>query len=178
MRMNIVNLQFLTMCVNLWVLSCFSRRVKTWCLTGVYLLVCLLQACYGIQSIPEGTWLCRTCALGVKPSCMLCPKVGGAMKSTRYSWTSVSLEVCCSCWKAPPPPPPPMIKFCRLCLKVAGAMKRTWFSMTSLLLRLGSRVLFLEQSILLGLEVPQNTSHSPHYTQNQITTLKIWFCCS
>ena len=69
--------------------------------------------------------------------------------------------------------PPPMIKFCRLCLKVAGAMKRTWFSMTSLLLRLGSRVLFLEQSILFGLEVPQNTSLSPHYTQNQITTLKI-----
>ena len=43
-----------------------------------------MQACYGIRNIPEGSWLCRTCALGIKPPCILCPKLGGAMKSTRY----------------------------------------------------------------------------------------------
>jgi hypothetical protein len=41
------------------------------------------QACYGIQKIPEGSWLCRPCALGIKPVCILCPRMGGAMKSTR-----------------------------------------------------------------------------------------------
>ncbi|XP_076446713.1 uncharacterized protein LOC143284030 isoform X2 [Babylonia areolata] len=58
--------------------------------------VCIHQACYGIQSIPEGSWLCRTCALGVKPECILCPKVGGAMKSTRSGtkWAHVS----CALW--------------------------------------------------------------------------------
>ncbi|KAK7097658.1 PHD finger protein rhinoceros-like isoform X2 [Littorina saxatilis] len=58
--------------------------------------VCIHQACYGIQSIPEGTWLCRTCALGIKPSCLLCPRVGGAMKSTRSGtkWAHVS----CALW--------------------------------------------------------------------------------
>jgi len=44
----------------------------------------LWQACYGVLKIPPGSWLCRACAVGVKPSCVLCPNVGGgAMKSTR-----------------------------------------------------------------------------------------------
>jgi len=45
--------------------------------------ICVHQACYGIQKIPEGSWLCRVCAMGIKPTCILCPKMGGAMKSTR-----------------------------------------------------------------------------------------------
>ncbi|KAG6941144.1 jade family PHD finger 2, partial [Chelydra serpentina] len=36
--------------------------------------VCVHQACYGILKVPIGNWLCRTCALGVQPKCLLCPK--------------------------------------------------------------------------------------------------------
>uniref|UniRef100_A0A2R5LP54 PHD finger protein rhinoceros n=1 Tax=Ornithodoros turicata TaxID=34597 RepID=A0A2R5LP54_9ACAR len=58
--------------------------------------LCVHQACYGITSIPEGSWLCRTCALGIRPSCLLCPNTGGAMKSTRsgQKWAHVS----CALW--------------------------------------------------------------------------------
>ncbi|KAG5848185.1 hypothetical protein ANANG_G00095780 [Anguilla anguilla] len=42
--------------------------------------ICVHQACYGIMKVPEGSWLCRICALGVLPKCLLCPKKGGAMK--------------------------------------------------------------------------------------------------
>ncbi|GFS04044.1 protein Jade-3 [Elysia marginata] len=58
--------------------------------------ICVHQACYGIQTIPEGTWLCRICALGIKPMCLLCPKRGGAMKPTKSGtkWTHVS----CALW--------------------------------------------------------------------------------
>ncbi|XP_037285966.2 uncharacterized protein LOC119178825 [Rhipicephalus microplus] len=58
--------------------------------------LCVHQACYGIQRIPEGSWVCRTCALGIRPPCMLCPTRGGAMKSTRsgQKWAHVS----CALW--------------------------------------------------------------------------------
>uniref|UniRef100_UPI00358FFECB protein Jade-1-like isoform X1 n=2 Tax=Myxine glutinosa TaxID=7769 RepID=UPI00358FFECB len=58
--------------------------------------VCVHQACYGILKVPAGSWLCRACALGIRPRCLLCPKVGGAMKSTRSGarWTHVS----CALW--------------------------------------------------------------------------------
>lgn len=54
------------------------------------------QACYGILKVPEGSWLCRTCALGLQPKCLLCPKKGGAMKPTRSGtkWVHVS----CALW--------------------------------------------------------------------------------
>ncbi|KAG8008522.1 Protein Jade-1, partial [Nibea albiflora] len=56
----------------------------------------LLQACYGILKVPQGNWLCRTCALGVQPKCLLCPKRGGALKPTRSGtkWVHVS----CALW--------------------------------------------------------------------------------
>lgn len=59
-------------------------------------LAVALQACYGILKVPEGSWLCRTCALGVQPKCLLCPKKGGAMKPTRSGtkWVHVS----CALW--------------------------------------------------------------------------------
>ncbi|UYV62043.1 JADE1, partial [Cordylochernes scorpioides] len=41
------------------------------------------QACYGILNIPAGSWVCRTCALGISPACQLCPNTKGAMKSTK-----------------------------------------------------------------------------------------------
>ncbi|XP_070554222.1 protein Jade-3-like [Ptychodera flava] len=58
--------------------------------------ICVHQACYGIVKIPEGSWMCRTCALGMQPVCLLCPKKGGAMKSTRSGakWAHVS----CALW--------------------------------------------------------------------------------
>ncbi|XP_075471459.1 protein Jade-1 isoform X2 [Ascaphus truei] len=58
--------------------------------------ICVHQACYGILNVPEGSWLCRTCALGVQPKCLLCPKKVGAMKPTRSGtkWVHVS----CALW--------------------------------------------------------------------------------
>ncbi|XP_074237598.1 E3 ubiquitin-protein ligase Jade-2 isoform X3 [Saimiri boliviensis] len=58
--------------------------------------VCVHQACYGIIKVPTGSWLCRTCALGVQPKCLLCPKRGGALKPTRSGtkWVHVS----CALW--------------------------------------------------------------------------------
>ncbi|XP_048884289.1 E3 ubiquitin-protein ligase Jade-2-like [Brienomyrus brachyistius] len=58
--------------------------------------VCVHQACYGILKVPLGTWLCRTCALGVQPKCLLCPRRGGALKPTRSGtkWVHVS----CALW--------------------------------------------------------------------------------
>ncbi|XP_042562384.1 protein Jade-1 isoform X2 [Clupea harengus] len=58
--------------------------------------ICVHQACYGIMKVPEGSWLCRICALGILPRCQLCPKKGGAMKPTRSGtkWVHVS----CALW--------------------------------------------------------------------------------
>ncbi|XP_061926149.1 protein Jade-1 [Entelurus aequoreus] len=58
--------------------------------------VCVHQACYGILKVPQGNWLCRMCALGVQPKCLLCPKRGGALKPTRSGtkWVHVS----CALW--------------------------------------------------------------------------------
>ncbi|XP_072040406.1 LOW QUALITY PROTEIN: protein Jade-3-like [Amphiura filiformis] len=58
--------------------------------------ICVHQACYGIVKIPEGNWMCRACALGLQPQCLLCGKKGGAMKSTRSGtkWAHVS----CALW--------------------------------------------------------------------------------
>uniref|UniRef100_A0A8C8J519 Protein Jade-1-like n=1 Tax=Oncorhynchus tshawytscha TaxID=74940 RepID=A0A8C8J519_ONCTS len=58
--------------------------------------ICVHQACYGILKVPQGNWLCRTCALGVQPKCLLCPKRGGALKPTRSGtkWVHVS----CALW--------------------------------------------------------------------------------
>ncbi|XP_063776408.1 protein Jade-1 isoform X2 [Pseudophryne corroboree] len=58
--------------------------------------ICVHQACYGILKVPEGSWLCRTCAMGAQPKCLLCPKKGGAMKPTRSGtkWVHVS----CALW--------------------------------------------------------------------------------
>lgn len=61
--------------------------------------VCVHQACYGIETIPTGTWLCSPCTLGgvsFKPDCSLCPNKAGAMKPTRSlnSWCHVS----CALW--------------------------------------------------------------------------------
>uniref|UniRef100_A0A8D3A0J4 Protein Jade-1 n=1 Tax=Scophthalmus maximus TaxID=52904 RepID=A0A8D3A0J4_SCOMX len=58
--------------------------------------ICVHQACYGIQKVPKGSWLCRICALGILPKCQLCPRKGGAMKPTRSGtkWVHVS----CALW--------------------------------------------------------------------------------
>lgn len=54
--------------------------------------ICVHQACYGITVIPDGQWLCRPCGDGVRPSCVLCPNLGGAMKCTPsgHKWAHVS----------------------------------------------------------------------------------------
>lgn len=79
--------------------------------------ICVHQACYGITAIPSGKqilllvydcnmqqicalflgqWLCRTCSMGIKPDCVLCPNKGGAMKSNKSGkhWAHVS----CALW--------------------------------------------------------------------------------
>nr|VZI46322.1 unnamed protein product [Spirometra erinaceieuropaei] len=61
-------------------------------------LVCVHQACYGIPTLPEGSWLCRRCEMGAKSTtrCALCPNTGGAMKlvDDYTSWCHVS----CALW--------------------------------------------------------------------------------
>ncbi|XP_059147392.1 PHD finger protein rhinoceros-like isoform X2 [Physella acuta] len=97
--------------------------------------ICVHQACYGIQTIPEGSWLCRICALGIKPMCLLCPKRGGAMKSTKSGtkWTHVSCalwipEVSIGCPEKMEPvtkisniPPSRWALVCSLCKERVGA---------------------------------------------------------
>ena len=61
--------------------------------------MCVHQACYGIEKIPQGNWLCAPCSFGgssFKPECVLCPNMGGAMKATRNlrHWCHVS----CALW--------------------------------------------------------------------------------
>ncbi|XP_074621877.1 uncharacterized protein LOC141880294 isoform X2 [Acropora palmata] len=59
--------------------------------------ICVHQACYGIQNIPAGSWLCHPCRKGVKSChCILCNHSGGAMKTTKSckSWVHVS----CALW--------------------------------------------------------------------------------
>ncbi|GAB6027286.1 hypothetical protein CHUAL_001568 [Chamberlinius hualienensis] len=58
--------------------------------------ICVHQACYGITKIPSGSWICRGCDSGLKPTCVLCPNKGGAMKCTRsgQQWVHVS----CALW--------------------------------------------------------------------------------
>ncbi|XP_055721648.1 protein Jade-1 isoform X2 [Salvelinus fontinalis] len=58
--------------------------------------ICVHQACYGILKVPKGSWLCRTCALGISPKCQVCRKKGRAMKPTRSGtkWFHVS----CALW--------------------------------------------------------------------------------
>jgi hypothetical protein len=45
------------------------------------------QYCYGIDKVPEDDWICNNCYVfemkrGLLVKCMLCPRLGGAMKST------------------------------------------------------------------------------------------------
>ncbi|XP_063407803.1 PHD finger protein 14-like isoform X2 [Mytilus trossulus] len=58
--------------------------------------LCVHQACYGVQVIPEGNWYCKTCVAAVKPKCALCPYDGGAMKRTSdgTQWAHVT----CAWW--------------------------------------------------------------------------------
>ena len=61
--------------------------------------ICVHQACYGIDKVPEGSWLCSTCTHGgslFKPECLLCPNKEGIMKPTRNArhWCHVS----CALW--------------------------------------------------------------------------------
>ncbi|XP_039175563.1 protein Jade-3 isoform X2 [Crotalus tigris] len=97
--------------------------------------ICVHQACYGILKVPEGSWLCRTCVLGIHPQCLLCPKRGGAMKATRTGtkWAHVSCalwipEVSIACPERMEPitkvshiPPSRWALVCNLCKVKTGA---------------------------------------------------------
>ncbi|XP_053563716.1 protein Jade-3 [Bombina bombina] len=97
--------------------------------------ICVHQACYGILKVPEGSWLCRTCVLGINPQCILCPKRGGAMKATRTGtkWAHVSCalwipEVSIACPERMEPitkvshiPPSRWALVCSLCKMKTGA---------------------------------------------------------
>ncbi|THD18864.1 Protein Jade-1 [Fasciola hepatica] len=60
--------------------------------------VCLSVTCYGISSLPEGSWICRRCEAGAKSTtpCALCPNTGGAMKKADdgVRWCHLS----CALW--------------------------------------------------------------------------------
>ncbi|XP_043927786.1 protein Jade-3 [Protopterus annectens] len=97
--------------------------------------ICVHQACYGILKVPEGSWLCRTCVLGIYPQCLLCPKRGGAMKATKTGtkWAHVSCalwipEVSIACPERMEPvtkvsriPPSRWALICSLCKLKTGA---------------------------------------------------------
>ncbi|XP_019856876.1 PREDICTED: protein Jade-1-like [Amphimedon queenslandica] len=60
--------------------------------------VCVHQACYGVQLIPKGSWLCRPCtSQQSRPfQCLLCPNKNGAMKRVKpgNGWAHMS----CALW--------------------------------------------------------------------------------
>ncbi|RNA01110.1 Jade-3 isoform X3 [Brachionus plicatilis] len=61
--------------------------------------MCVHQACYGIEKIPKGNWLCAPCTYGgaqFRPECVLCPHTNGAMKASKNCrhWAHVS----CALW--------------------------------------------------------------------------------
>lgn len=62
--------------------------------------ICVHQACYGIEQIPDGEWLCRPCKqfgsqAAKKISCIFCPNSGGAFKPTNTNrWAHLS----CALW--------------------------------------------------------------------------------
>ncbi|XP_064405440.1 E3 ubiquitin-protein ligase Jade-2-like isoform X2 [Halichondria panicea] len=60
--------------------------------------VCVHQACYGVTSVPRGSWLCKVCSSGVvSPDCALCFNKGGALKRVRpgnHQWAHIS----CALW--------------------------------------------------------------------------------
>ena len=59
------------------------------------------KACYGVGSIPDGSWLCDVCRTKeATPKCALCPNMGGAMKQTGWvclliHYCKTSTEWCC-----------------------------------------------------------------------------------
>ncbi|UYV80490.1 JADE2 [Cordylochernes scorpioides] len=61
-----------------------------------YCNISVHQYCYGLSKLPQGSWLCHTCVLGIRPSCVLCPNLGGAMKNIedQHKWVHVS----CALW--------------------------------------------------------------------------------
>lgn len=97
--------------------------------------ICVHQACYGITTIPSGQWLCRPCGEHVKPGCVLCPNMGGAMKCTPsgHKWAHVSCvlwipEVSIGCAERMEPitkisaiPPSRWNLICILCRERTGA---------------------------------------------------------
>jgi len=56
--------------------------------------ICVHQNCYGIDVLPEGSWLCAACEYRdhFRPDCFLCPNKGGALKPSKDSrkWFHVS----------------------------------------------------------------------------------------
>ena len=46
--------------------------------------VAVHQACYGVQKVPVGSWVCKPCAqLLFNSPCLLCSTTGGAMKRAK-----------------------------------------------------------------------------------------------
>ncbi|CAF0873574.1 unnamed protein product [Didymodactylos carnosus] len=57
---------------------------------------CVHQACYGINFIPSGTWLCRACSILRRPACLLCPRTVGPMKSNPSG--TIWCHMTCALW--------------------------------------------------------------------------------
>ncbi|XP_065884462.1 protein Jade-1-like isoform X2 [Dysidea avara] len=59
--------------------------------------ICVHQACYGVSSIPQFSWLCRPCsAYDTTAHCILCPNMGGALKKSQVGSKWVHLT--CALW--------------------------------------------------------------------------------
>ncbi|CAF2965068.1 unnamed protein product [Rotaria sp. Silwood2] len=57
---------------------------------------CVHQNCYGIPVIPSETWLCKPCSILRRPACILCPRLGGPMKSTASG--TIWCHLTCALW--------------------------------------------------------------------------------
>jgi hypothetical protein len=73
-------------------MQCQCRNAILLC-DGQSCSVAVHQGCYGLSSIPEGDWLCDGCVAGLDPCehhCILCPAVGGALRSVSTMGAAVA----------------------------------------------------------------------------------------
>jgi hypothetical protein len=55
------------------------------------------QACYGVSTVPDGSWFCNPCAQNAESvTCELCKQTGGALRATDV--TEKWVHVFCSSW--------------------------------------------------------------------------------
>ncbi|CAB4030164.1 Jade-3, partial, partial [Paramuricea clavata] len=61
--------------------------------------VAVHQACYGVQKVPIGSWVCKPCTQLLSDCpCLLCSTRGGAMKKTKTKGVEGWVHMSCALW--------------------------------------------------------------------------------